>query len=386
MEIISCFDLKQVYASCGTLTMEEMLSLQRPNRRFAEAAGKNIRSFFIHGIKYAENLACTLVKAKTVLLAGFLLLLASAAAVRFLNYIYSYAAPFRFDVSVQTDSTILGGKMRNFALNSGAEFDGEGNISLADGGEASALFKMPVTYREYTVRAGDSISSISKRFGLNNISTLIAVNGIDNVRLLRAGQKLRVPSIDGLLYTIRSGDSLDSIAKNYGASMEEILDVNELSSDVLYAGTNLFIPGARLSTSALKKALGELFGAPLAVRWRISSPYGWRADPFTGVRTFHTGIDLVVPHGTSIKAAMSGTIAASGYSNIYGNYVIINHGNGYQTLYAHMFTSSVKNGQYVEQGKHIGYVGNTGYSTGAHLHFSVYRDGKLINPSQVLKF
>ena len=104
------------------------------------------------------------------------------------------------------------------------------------------------------------------------------------------------------------------------------------------------------------------------------------------MRSFHTGVDLVVPHGTPIKASMGGTVAAAGYSNVYGNYVIINHGNGYQTLYAHMSSFSVKRGQQVEQSTRIGYVGSTCYSTGAHLHFSVYKDGKLINPVQVLKF
>ena len=88
----------------------------------------------------------------------------------------------------------------------------------------------------------------------------------------------------------------------------------------------------------------------------------------------------------SIKSAMSGTVAAAGYSNVYGNYVIINHGNGYQTLYAHMSSASVKKGERVAQGAQIGHTGNTGYSTGTHLHFSVYRNGKLINPAQVLKF
>ena len=203
---------------------------------------------------------------------------------------------------------------------------------------------------------------------------------------MRAGQKLTVPSLDGLVHTVKEGDSLASIAQKYGVSLEKILDVNELSSAVLLAGERLFIPGARLAGSDLKKALGELFASPLSVRWRISSAFGWRMDPFTGVRTFHTGIDLVVPHGTPIKASMAGTVAAAGYSNVYGNYVIINHGNGYQTLYAHMVSSAVKRAQHIGQGGVIGYVGSTGYSTGAHLHFSVYKDGKLINPMHVFKF
>ena len=385
MEIISCFEPKQAYSFCGALTIEEMLSSQRLPNRFGISVSAYVRSFTERGLRVLEYITRVVPKAKMLFAAALVLLVAADGCLRCINYLYAYAS--RIQPSVQDDVPVLAGQMRNFALNFGVqEFDGNGNISLIDGAEKAALFKMPISYTGYTVRSGDSISSITKRFGLRNISTLIAVNDIDNVRLLRSGQKLRIPSVDGLLYTVRSGDSLELIAKNYGVSVEEILDVNELSSAVLYAGTELFIPGARLSSSVLKKALGELFAAPLAVSWRISSGYGWRQDPFTGVRSFHTGIDLVVPYGTSIKSAMSGTVAAAGYSNVYGNYVIINHGNGYQTLYAHMSSASVKKGERVAQGAQIGHTGNTGYSTGTHLHFSVYRNGKLINPTQVLKF
>ena len=83
---------------------------------------------------------------------------------------------------------------------------------------------------------------------------------------------------------------------------------------------------------------------------------------------------------------MGGRVSTKGYSNTYGNHVIIDHDNGYQTLYAHMVSSTVKKGQYIQQGGRIGYAGNTGYSTGVHLHFSVYKNGKLINPAAVLKF
>ena len=95
---------------------------------------------------------------------------------------------------------------------------------------------------------------------------------------------------------------------------------------------------------------------------------------------------MAVPQGTPIKAAMGGKIAAVGFTNVYGYYVIINHENGYQTLYAHMLRKSPVNvGQRVSQGEQIGLVGSTGYSTGPHLHFTVYKNGKLIDPLSVLK-
>ncbi|MFC2289355.1 peptidoglycan DD-metalloendopeptidase family protein [Treponema lecithinolyticum] len=388
MEIISYFEPKRALcASCGTLTIEDMLRSQHPRKNPLRLLQREVHFAGERTVASLEQIAGMLHKAKTALLIVCVLVCTAAAAGHIFEYAYAFAGRLTFAERENTDISALNGKMRNFALASkGENFDADGNISLTDNAEKDALFSMPVTYAKYTVAAGDSISSITKRFGLKNISTLIAVNDIKNARLLRAGQKLTVPSLDGLVHTVKEGDSLASIAQKYGVSLEKILDVNELSSAVLLAGERLFIPGARLAGSDLKKALGELFASPLSVRWRISSAFGWRMDPFTGVRTFHTGIDLVVPHGTPIKASMAGTVAAAGYSNVYGNYVIINHGNGYQTLYAHMVSSAVKRAQHIGQGGVIGYVGSTGYSTGAHLHFSVYKDGKLINPMHVFKF
>lgn len=242
----------------------------------------------------------------------------------------------------------------------------------------------PVTYQTYKVKSGDTISGVAKKFGLT-MSTLIAVNDISNVRQLGAGQKLKIPSMDGILYTVKAGDSIASIVEKNKIKMETFLDVNELTSDTLTAGQSLFLPGVALDQKTLKNAMGELFILPINAKFRWSSPYGWRADPFTGVRTFHTGTDLACPEGTPILATMSGKVTDVGYNRIYGNYVIINHSGGYQTLYAHQSKIACKKGDWVSQGTRIGYVGNTGYSTGPHLHFMVYKNGKRIDPMTVLK-
>lgn len=248
------------------------------------------------------------------------------------------------------------------------------------------VYTEPVSYSQYRVKTGDTISEISHRFGLKNISTLISVNEIDNTRLLRSGQTLKIPSMDGVLHIADSGDSLEGISARYGVTVEDILDVNDLTEAALNVGQKLFIPGAVMDKQALRKALGELFAKPLSCSYRITSYFGPRADPFTGVASSHTGIDMAVPQGTPIKAAMGGKIAAVGFTNVYGYYVIINHENGYQTLYAHMLRKSPVNvGQRVSQGEQIGLVGSTGYSTGPHLHFTVYKNGKLIDPLSVLK-
>ena len=273
--------------------------------------------------------------------------------------------------------------MAAFALPKKASFDSEGYLGTKN--ISQSIFTKPVRYQTYTVKAGDTISGIAKRFNLSNISTLIAINDIKNVRSLRSGQKIRIPSVDGLTHIVKSGESLSGIADKYKTSLVTLLDVNDLTTELVKKGDVLFIPGATMDATALSEALGELFKDPLGVSWRMSSPYGYRPDPFTGVRSFHTGIDMVAPLGTSIKASMAGKVAAAGYNQVYGNYVIVSHSGGYQTLYAHMTTILVKQGQNVNQGSVLGKLGSTGYSTGPHLHFSVYKNGQLINPLSVLK-
>lgn len=322
----------------------------------------------------------------------FALCIATAATPFLISAFVAWHSSFATGVSLEEISAveieILDKAMNDFALESGREIDENGNVLNADGSSAvvpAADFRQKVTFSEYKVRSGDTISGISRKFGLSNISTLIAVNGISNVRQLKSGQNLKIPSADGLVHSVKSGDSLSSLSVKYGVTVEDLLDVNDLESQVLTAGQILFIPGARLSSETLRMAMGELFTWPLKGSWRLTSNYGRRADPFTGVTSFHTGIDMAMPSGTPVYSSMSGKIESVGYTNIFGNYVIIKHVNGYQTLYAHLTKSLVKSGQNVAQGAKIGLVGSTGYSTGPHLHFTVFKNGKLVDPMTVLK-
>lgn len=274
--------------------------------------------------------------------------------------------------------------MTSFALET-PEVDAEGNLLDMDYKIPAGIITQAVTYQNYKVKSGDTISGITKKFGLSNISTLIAVNDISNVRQLAAGQKLKIPSMDGVVYTVKKGDTINSVVEKYKIKMETLLDVNELYSEELSVGQVLFIPGASLDKNTLKNAMGELFILPISASFRWTSPYGWRADPFTSVKSFHTGTDMACPQGTPILASQSGRVSTVGFNRIYGNYVIIDHGNGYQTTYAHMYKAIAKKGDWVSQGTRIGLVGSTGYSTGPHLHFMVYKNGNRIDPMSVLK-
>ena len=112
----------------------------------------------------------------------------------------------------------------------------------------------------------------------------------------------------------------------------------------------------------------------------LTSPYGWRSDPFTGNQSFHNGVDLAHNQGTPIYAVRSGTVTVATYNSVYGYYVTINHGDGFSSLYGHLTHYTVSAGSYVSQGQLIGYMGSTGRSTGSHLHFSIYYNGSTVNP------
>jgi murein DD-endopeptidase MepM/ murein hydrolase activator NlpD len=144
----------------------------------------------------------------------------------------------------------------------------------------------------------------------------------------------------------------------------------------------LFLPGAKMRSEDIKLAIGDFFIYPL--RARMTSPFGWRNDPFTGARRYHAALDLAAGMGTPVKASMAGKVATVGLNSVYGKYIILSHGNGFQTMYAHLSAVSVPQDSYVNQGAKIGEVGSTGYSTGPHLHFAIYKNGRAVNPLEFL--
>lgn len=295
------------------------------------------------------------------------------------------SAPLLATPTLESEEATLQRVMAAFAIEQDTLHDDEGYLQNAKGGAtAEKPFCEAVTITTYTVKSGDTIESITRSAGLQNISTIIAVNDIDNVRLLRAGQKLRIPNIDGLFYTSEEEETLSVVAQKFGVRLESLADVNDKAQDFVAAGERLFIPGAKLSKSALQDALGQTFISPLSY-YRLTSHFGPRIDPISGVRSNHTGIDMAAPMGTKIKSAGTGTVSYAGTSPVFGNYVIINHSGGIQTLYGHMSKILAKKGQWVAQGSIIGLVGSTGYSTGPHLHFTVYKNGKLSDPFSLIE-
>jgi murein DD-endopeptidase MepM/ murein hydrolase activator NlpD len=270
---------------------------------------------------------------------------------------------------------------QDFSISAGNAETGSAAVLPEQSEEIPLDLTETFAWSEYLVRRGDSVSAIAARHALS-MDAIIASNNISNARQLREGQVLRLPNMDGIPYTVKSGDTLGKIAGNQGIPIEAILDANDLESELISAGTMLFLPGARMPSEDLKLALGELFIYP--IRGRLTSPYGWRQDPISGVRRFHSALDLAASIGTPIKAAMDGRIESVGFNATYGKYIIMAHGNNYQTMYAHLSLISVQQGALVNQGSKIGEVGNTGYSTGPHLHFAIYKNGRALNPLDFL--
>jgi murein DD-endopeptidase MepM/ murein hydrolase activator NlpD len=250
--------------------------------------------------------------------------------------------------------------------------------------EPESLSKTRVLlYDTYTVTQGENISTLAINMGLNQ-GTLISVNKITNTRLLQIGKVLKIPNQDGILHAVKSGDTLGAIAEKYKVEPEDIRTANELFSENIRAGTDLFIPGAKLDWVSLQEINGDLFIWPL--HGAITSPYGYRRDPFNGNHVqFHSGLDIRGSTGTPVRAAMAGRVSNTGFDPVYGNYVVVSHHSGYRTLYGHLSVIRTKSGAYVGTGERIGDVGSTGLSTGPHLHFMVYKNGVTVNPRTLMK-
>ena len=259
------------------------------------------------------------------------------------------------------------------------------DIILAE--ETSVYNEPTLEYIVYRVKKDDCIGNIAKQYGVTE-DTIISVNGVKQSRLIQIGDYFKIPSMPGIMYTVRAdGETVESISAKYEIASDKCARVNSLEQNVsLKAGTTLFLPDAKLDWVTRQEINGDLFTRPLhRNNYYFSSYYGWRSNPFSGKRTFHGGIDMACAAGTPIYAALSGTVSRAGYDTVYGNYVEVKHHSGYKTLYAHMTEIRAKKGQYVYTNTIIGTVGTTGLSTGNHLHFAVYKNGKSMDPRRLWK-
>lgn len=254
--------------------------------------------------------------------------------------------------------------------------------SLADVAVKGATQKNSGQISVYIVRPGDTLGAIAEMFGVS-VNTIRWGNDISRSESIQPGQELTILPVTGIKYTVKSGGSLRDIIDKHGGNLEEAIEFNGLSADEnLAAGTEVIIPSGELAEpkAVVKVATSRYSATPSAPRGTSAPSYaGYYLRPISGgARTQgihgYNAVDIGASTGTPILSAASGTVLIakhSGWNGGYGQYVVVKHANDTQTLYAHTSDVLVYAGQEVVQGQVIGYVGNTGRSTGPHLHFEI---------------
>lgn len=287
----------------------------------------------------------------------------------------------------------------------------------------------------YKVKKKDTIPAIAKRYGVKQDTILMNNKDALNNKM-KVGDTITFPSIDGLYYKLEKNDTLAKIAKKYGISVVDIVDYNNINPKKLKAGSTIFLKGVTLQK--YKDVEGRLIAAQQAkedkkknkekekekpekppkgakgsapppppppqddddggrsaaysgagfaypVRYAgVSSPFGNRFHPVLKRYILHTGVDLVAKY-VPLRAAKAGVVTFAGNMSGYGKIIIIRHDNGYETRYAHLSVISTNVGEHVNQGDLIGKTGNSGRTTGAHLHFEIRQNGVPKNPMKYLR-
>lgn len=241
----------------------------------------------------------------------------------------------------------------------------------------------------HTVAPGDNLSTLAQTYDVD-VDTLIWANGEleEDPDYLVVGQKLVVPPVSGVLYAFKTGDTLEAIAAKYKGDVRTMreLEFNHLSAatSVPLSGTLVMIPGGE---KEYQPRLVYINGRAVMVNApRGGGRFVWPAQGF--ITTFwepdHRAVDIGGPEGSPVYASDAGVVVSAGWNGTYGVTVIIDHGNGFQTLYAHLMAYYPGVGQNVRRGQAIGKMGNTGKSTGPHLHFEIRYQGGNVNPMRYL--
>jgi murein DD-endopeptidase MepM/ murein hydrolase activator NlpD len=245
---------------------------------------------------------------------------------------------------------------------------------------------------KYTVAEGDTVSTIAEKFGVS-ADTILWQNGLGAKDKIKPGQTLNILPVTGVAHKVKKGDTVYSIAKRYDIDPQPIVNFpfNTFTNDETFAlaiGQTIIVPDgimpkARVTTPRVRRLTpdaGTVVASGSFV-WptggQISQRYVW----------YHKGLDIANKGAPNILAADAGKVVVAGWPDGYGygNRVLIDHGNGYRTLYAHLSRVYVVSGQTVSRGAAIGKMGCTGRCTGAHLHFEVIRNGVYLNPLSVLQ-
>jgi murein DD-endopeptidase MepM/ murein hydrolase activator NlpD len=315
---------------------------------------------------------------------------AQASLISFVSEIFSKDANAAADVSADKNSQTM--PLLQAAVNSDPNAArGGGDITIVGGsallpetgpsGSIADIVEEEHASTEislYVVRKGDTLSKIAELFGVS-VNTIMWANDLRSGGALREGETLIILPVSGIRYTIKKGDTLKSLAAKYKADIDEIVQYNDLDADTsLAVGQVITIPDAEIAAVPVaSKSSAVVTSKPRAASGPEYVGYYMRpvanAVKSQGLHGYN-GVDLAASTGTQVVASAGGTVIVSkvgGWNGGYGNYIVIAHPNGTQTLYSHLSRNVVSVGARVEQGQHIGNVGNTGKSTGPHLHFEI---------------
>lgn len=244
---------------------------------------------------------------------------------------------------------------------------------------------------EYAVQEGDTISTIAQKFGVSE-STVLWQNNLTKTSKIKIGQTLGILPVTGISHKVQKGDTVYSIAKKYDSDAQAIADfpfntfVNDETFELAIGQTIIVPEGVMPQNTGTSPRIRQL--TPDAGTVVASGTFSW---PAGGTITqnfawYHQGLDIANRAAPDVLAADSGRVIYAGWDGSgYGNKVMIDHGNGYRTLYAHLSRIYVVNGQSVARGSAVGKMGSTGRSTGTHLHFEIYGGAGRINPLNALR-
>lgn len=245
---------------------------------------------------------------------------------------------------------------------------------------------------EYVVESGDTVSTIAEKFGVTT-ETVLWENNLREGSLLSVGNTIQILPVSGVAHTVKSGETIYSVAKAHQAEAQAILDFpfNDVGEDLaLKVGQVLIVPNGAPTPSAPKPRPVQYLARDQADQKPVSGS-GQFLWPASGQLSqyyswYHPADDISNLGGGPIIAADGGKVIVAGWpdNSGYGNRVIIDHGNGFTTLYAHMSRIDVGVGDYVSRGQRIGMMGSTGRSTGTHLHFEIRKNGAVQNPLSYL--
>jgi len=296
------------------------------------------------------------------------------------------------------------------------------------------LKKMPdyddrVHLTEYKIKKNESLWTISKKYNIS-IDILTQINNIKKPEVVKVNDTILIPSKKGIYYNVKSGDTLTKIAQRFNTKVELIAEHNKIVNAKIVVGKNIFLPDVEQPKETLiakpkkiersikedkenkndkndkndkedkgviaeknngksnEKVKEKSNGNKLVLSWPLRGPitsgFGSRNNPLSKGKKFHCGLDIGAEEGASVKAAGDGKVIFSGWKDVYGNMIVIEHENNYLTVYAHNSINFVGENEIVKRGEVIAASGKTGAVTGAHLHFEIRKGVVPLNPLRIL--